>query len=245
MKYTAEQIKPKKYPQNKPSNSIKAKGDYHVKGIGGWTKAYWDKFNPDWIEHVIWFIDIPNAPKELKPLKYPENTPDEDGSYMVHYADNDTWKVRYYPPIKYNGIDYWASVDYFINYCLGREEHEMIKQQSDVLWNSTSLFAVMEFNDTISITDLPERPGGISINNDEFTGLCKRWLGLKGYNIIDPEPLIAPCPNPECGGTVVLEDAYVAGHYKYYFVCNTCGYVSPLADSASEAIRLHNIIAKK
>lgn len=64
------------------------------------------------------------------------------------------------------------------------------------------------------------------------------------YNV-KREPEIKACSNPECGWKVRIEDCIVNGKRMFYLECEKCGYVSPIADSESEAIRLHNLIADK
>jgi len=91
MRYTAEQITPKRNPENKPKQYMKS---YWTDTVL-WAKSYWGPnwFRGDdmWDTFKFWFIDIPNAPEELKPLAYPENKPSEDGVYVVHDKNRDAW----------------------------------------------------------------------------------------------------------------------------------------------------------
>jgi hypothetical protein len=77
-------------------------------------------------QNITWFIDIPNAPKELKPKKYPENKPSERGKYLCHISDDtvfnmehDEWEVMKWEWDEYllenNWNGYRELVDYFID----------------------------------------------------------------------------------------------------------------------------------
>lgn len=114
-RYTAEQIKPKWHPDEKPS---KHEGN-----------AYWflDNYLERWVVgkainmHIYgvydigrgnWFIDVPDAPESLKPVRQDEIEPLFPGKYMAHLKDKDIWQVcTYY-------TDVWMEVDYYIRYQL-------------------------------------------------------------------------------------------------------------------------------
>ncbi len=84
----------------------------------------------------------------------------------------------------------------------------------------------------------------IEIEANEFTEIASRWLELQGYDVVKREPEIAPCPNPECSnplGVYVFEEA----DGSCYVTCDTCGCNSPYGETEFEAIRLHNLIAKR
>ena len=87
-RYTAEEIMPKRYPENNP----KADSDYWVIDSDLVMSYGYDPKIEMWSwKNVDWFIDVPGAPEELKPLKYPENRPSEDGCYWVHISISDSW----------------------------------------------------------------------------------------------------------------------------------------------------------
>ncbi len=96
--YTKEQVTPKKYPENLPD----ADGLYWTIGTNSAGEErvlnfIWNNYNREqrmssWDVSVKWFIDIPDAPDECKPLAYPANKPSEDGIYLTHSKNFDEWK---------------------------------------------------------------------------------------------------------------------------------------------------------
>ena len=130
VRWTAEQIKPERYPENKPT--VCTNPIWMTDPRYGWTDIYFGNCGysvfgdneADKIER--WFIDIPGAPEELKPLKYPENKPDGFGPYWAHLRQDNKgkfqdrwirmewWETRWGCDIdKYSRI-----IDYFIPYRL-------------------------------------------------------------------------------------------------------------------------------
>ena len=127
VRYTAEEIMPKRYPDDMVGKS----GTYWAFTNGG----VWEKvgLNPLYIyEGFTWFIDIPGAPEELKPLKYPENRPSKHGAYICHTTIDgryDIWKILNYDGawfIKFSDCIVSADhdVDWFINYRLSSQKGE-------------------------------------------------------------------------------------------------------------------------
>lgn len=124
-RYTADEIRPKRYPENKPSKLGECYFAHHPTHGGWWSPLY---KNNKWGAgyETDWFIDVPNAPEELKPLAYPENKPSRLGAYIIHRTTSDVWM-----PV--NWMSGWcmvfsdciveiADVDYFIPYQLESEE---------------------------------------------------------------------------------------------------------------------------
>ncbi len=109
--YTKEQLMPKRYPENRPS----VNGTYWCRNL---EFKYWiDYLSNDscfWgvNDDVRWFIDIPGAPDECKPLAYPENKPERIGLYIAHLVERNECIVIYW------GNDWgWYKdehIDYFI-----------------------------------------------------------------------------------------------------------------------------------
>jgi hypothetical protein len=119
MKYTAERIKPKKHPDEKPSESgfnvqYRVLLDDGRQALFDWNPVTPSETMMTWDRYVTWFIDIPNPPSELKFLAYPQNKPKEAGLYLVHYKPADDWGDIYYPD-----DNIWDEhIDYFIPYRL-------------------------------------------------------------------------------------------------------------------------------
>ena len=120
-RWTAEEIRPKRYPDNKPSEGgllitfwvIKANGA--ILGFAYPATYTWD--------NVLWFIDIPNAPEPLKPAAYPENRPDKNGLYWCHCVRRDDWdKLLYEDGAWWDENHVFTIIDYYIPYQLGNEE---------------------------------------------------------------------------------------------------------------------------
>jgi len=126
MKYTAEQIKPKRYPDEKPSED-RAYVNYRVLLDNGTQSLFnWNPISQSdgkmiWNKYVTWFIDIPNPPEELRFLAYPENKPEQDGEYWVHNKVHDKWDVHFWSGNYFTNLvsAYWDNLfDYFIPYRL-------------------------------------------------------------------------------------------------------------------------------
>ena len=85
---------------------------------GDWTDIYVSNggsqmFSPE-DKHKRWFIDIPGAPEELKPVLLSENPPNENGYYIVHTKYNNQWD-RWW--LDKDNICMWDDyVDWFIPY---------------------------------------------------------------------------------------------------------------------------------
>ena len=113
VRWTAEQIKPKRY--GKTTYLPIDENLYY------WTFLDdWQIDNFPFLNGTAWFIDIPGAPEELKPLKYPENRPDKNGWYLVHNKHHDKWDKHYWGGCFGDlVVAYWDNLfDYFIPYRL-------------------------------------------------------------------------------------------------------------------------------
>ena len=246
MKYKLADLMPKRYPENRPS----AKGDYWIIGNGpcGTTKAIWNMFNPDWIERVSWFINIPGAPEEVRPRKYPDEVPFRSArKYIAHKKYSDKWVIL--------GWGLWATegeeaVDYFINYPLEKEMEEMEEKHRFVLWKDDDIDPCVwlgfypDTNVYGIYSDLSETE--IALDNSDLIEMCKEILEREGYDITKRPLEIAPCPNPECDATKIHgENPYIEEDKSHCFrvACN-CGYRGPRHLTKDGAILGHNAIAK-
>lgn len=178
MTYTKKDLMPKRYPENKPSE----KGLYWVFCNGYWG---WWRWNPtadpramfQWDGRVDWFIDIPGAPDEVKPVKWIRGeTKVNVGWYLCHRIKRDVWEGLGY----YKFADAWikksgelvGDIDYFINIPLESEE-----KVSDVIWDS-DLKCVIAFDNTVEVESV-EFGDNISFSHGEFTDVCKHWLSIQ------------------------------------------------------------------
>jgi hypothetical protein len=245
MKYTKEQLMPKRYSENRP---LREGATYYIYtesfyGNPDWSlwHFYDNSYKPIWDKHVIWYIDIPDAPDEVRPLAYPENKPSENGLFIFHHIFGldkwftGWWNGRYFQRSKNNSGKLARDVDYFIDVRLDKEE-----DVREMIWNTDKL--CVEKSDTYASVILwhPKIPfDKICTPSVEFTALCRHWLDLQGK----PEPEIAPCPNPECKSVEMEVETLCFNDFgvkKYIVSCPLCGYSSPRADTETEAIRLHN-----
>jgi len=112
VRYTAEQIMPKRYPGQLPKYSGST-----------WVLRNHEPF--EWIKVGVnkgyegykgftWFIDVPAAPPELKPVK---GEPKENGIYVCHHKETGVWHT-----LKWDG-KFW-----YINY---RDDYVMIDVMTD------------------------------------------------------------------------------------------------------------------
>lgn len=259
MKYTKEQLMPKRYPENRPNNIGKSHDKYWCidnKGVDYWY--YWfhreDETHPNPNSRPIpgfarvddsihWFIDIPGAPEEVKPLAYPANMPEREVTYIAHKPEREgTYIAHTNIPSKL--MDFWAEtswpdnrdwnngiIDYFIDIRLeDLGEKEKIKGtmcasqavqleciRPDCKYNSSGGNCTIEPAVTL---------------NENNTFVC--WEYTKR------EPEIAPCPNPECRAECAIVSY---GVDEYQVQCGECDYRAPFGNTPEEAVRLHNLIA--
>lgn len=245
--YTAEQLMPKRYPENKPSEMDWI---YWVMGNNFEGRAYWGTINYDW-KNVKWFIPIPNAPEELKPLAYPENKPSERGVYICHDKHTDRWFEHVWRGSLPQGNEYFSwreLVDWFIPYRLD-EQLEREDDVSNVILNIKRpgrTLAVSEYcggMKTLRLCEYTPNTGkncSMQVDDAELTAFARHWLDLQGYDVVKREPEINECPNPECN-----HELQVLGFMEWHLECAYCGYHSPHDPDKFEAIRLHNLIAGK
>ena len=236
MRYTAEQIRPKRYPKEKPSEMDWV---YRIMGSNFEGRAYWGTINYDW-KNVKWFIDIPGAPPELKPLAYPEHKPSEDGVYMVHLRTADEWIVGSW--LSYRGmIDNWnpKEVDYFIPYRLEPvSDTDELEREDEV--SEGNLCKPQPVQLDCRVSDCKHnKKGGYCVIEPMITledaGEHTCWSFIKR------EPEIKACPFCTDKCTVVKSDKTLAWQVR----CIDCGYRSEENYDSAEAIRLHNLIAGK
>jgi hypothetical protein len=73
-------------------------------------------------DNVDWFIDIPGAPEELKPVLLSENPPNENGYYIVH-TKYDNQCARWW--LDKDNICKWDDyVDWFIPYRISSQSEK-------------------------------------------------------------------------------------------------------------------------
>ena len=120
VRYTAEEIMPKRC-------NPKENGLYWVIINNSIASKYWweernTSISPILWRGIDWLIDIPGAPEELKPLKYPENRPQETGRYLFHRTADDKWLNWW---VDKNNPDFYGRLaDWFINYRLSSQKGE-------------------------------------------------------------------------------------------------------------------------
>jgi hypothetical protein len=242
MTYKPEDIKPKRYPNEKP----KIYGKYW--GYPSHNVEWFDYTYPctyPWSERPIqWFIDIPDAPPELKPLKYPENKPEQDGMYMVHDVNRDIWteaiwdgdmlsvwssNVTHFIPIRLDKENEMPRVEYFssgrragkrliLQHLRKEKENEMDENPAVKPVCQTETMSVELVDDqTVNIfIDLGEDyKGDLLVEVDDMTYLALNWLYLQGYDVTKREPEIEACPNPTCERTKFLEVIEVPSRYAH------------------------------
>lgn len=265
MNYTAEQIinAIKKYPENKPNDLTDGPLYHSIDKNDEINVHYWYDAHQHSFGHTKcrWFIDIPGAPEELKPVPYPQNRPVMSGEYVAHIKP--LWVPLYY---KKESSGWYRrqpsgclrhivaeSVDFFINYRLEDEEEKGLvwklpdghKGITKVTRKNVNGFDAYVFDYKVS-TMKPALLPGYAIE------MSMAILNLEGYDITKRQPEIAPCPNPECGGecTLMYQQRDSPGWDEdpcYYVRCVSwrCHYEGPSADTKEKAIRLHGLIAGK
>jgi Pyruvate/2-oxoacid:ferredoxin oxidoreductase delta subunit len=162
--YKLEDIKPKRYPKEKPSKE----GWYlaYLNVHGTWTDYHYevsrDTIYPWDTRPITWFIDIPGAPPELKPLAYPQNKPSEDGEYWCHNKERDAWYS-----LRWDRSHSWNSnIDYFIPYRLDKENEMELKILVD--WRKDK--------------DMVNLNTG-RVTKDDFRTICTQFLDAEGYDV--------------------------------------------------------------
>lgn len=263
MKYTAEKILNaiKRYPEDKPNHGE------HI-WMQSLSRDMWMSFignnsNEMFLFHEnsqngAWFIDIPGAPEELRPLPYPQNKPEKQyADYIVHliawqsdfeYLSDEWTTLRWYE-------DNWSGcrdrVDFFINLPLEEEEcqtkrtfYNTNKLQADKSHSGASVWLHGK-------NKMAHYPNWLNVSNDELIEFEKHHLNLHGYDIIKRQPEIAPCPfcgNPNFRCEVMTSEVHNKGEAskKSWVECiDECGYQTAYFDTPEEAIEKHNQIAGK
>lgn len=208
--YTAEQIKPKKYPEEKPrmGYSIWVRSKVKNRWMRGW---YTDQNRLSWASLADWFIDIPGAPPELKPLAYPQNKPEQDGLFIAHEKPHDEWDV-----IRWSNNCDWDSdvIDWFIPYRLDKE-NEMVFREN--IWDTDEMKAEYDKSKPQMValfdTSYGKPLNTIVVLADELTAFARHWLDLQGFDVVKREPEIKACPN--CG----YEQAEYREDYGGCWIC--------------------------
>lgn len=232
--YTAEQIKPKRHPDEEPSS----KGDFWtIHRDNQLVYNWWFYNNPRHWRFVEWFIDVPGAPPELRFQSYPEVKPIEGGIYMCHSKTYDDWDSLIYENNKW-GAGY--DIDWFIPYNLDEEEREM----ENVIWETDEL--KVYFDEQIELQDAWTR-NFITLPVDELTAFASCWLTEHaGYDVVKREPELKPCPNPECECKKYSVDCDEYDDESHYWVrCEMCGLAGPIEFSKREAIEAWNALPRK
>lgn len=238
MKYTAKQLMPKRYPDEKP-REVDVYW-YHDINYDGWAHLLYN--NGKWGAgyNADWFIDVPGAPPELKPLAYPEYKPSKTGIYIVYYQAIDLWDTVYWDNFSwqwYMGSDPNLNlkvfnvdcVDYFIPYRLDEEneiENETLEEYRERLIKATEKAYKALYDLAV----------------DVVTAISEQLDG-----VIEPE--IAPCP--VCGSekiypvvqTIIFEDN-IKGDYTRY-QCEICGVTTEGCLNDNDARNLWNCLGEK
>ena len=235
MNYTAKQILSaiKKYPENRPRDA----DIYLVYYIdSGWGFNQWGSGWAD-LSRIVWFLDIPGAPEEVRPRKYPDEKPKREAFYICHNKISNEWTSYRWN----NEIDgFWmfesedqfyavgfGAVDYFINIPLEKEKTEEV-------WNTANLLVELMGDGYVYIE---AREDGV--NEYELTQFCEEWLQRRRYHILKRTPEIAPCPN--CGKIPWLHFNAMCGNW---YACS-CGVSGPAASTEYEALAGYNLVARK
>jgi len=216
-KYTVEQIKPKKYSDEKPP--IKEAIWAHSKTRNYWLSAMYFDNKASWDSIIDWFIDIPGAPPEVKPLACLEHMPSERGAYIAHDKKQDKWLELTYSAGDWKsygafGYTVYRTIDWYIPIRLDKE-NEMEKET--VIWEIDKCV----FKERESLIRLypalpflkDDSPYLITLTQDELTAFARHWLDLQGYDVVKREPEIKPCPN--CG----YEQAEYREDYGGCWIC--------------------------
>lgn len=220
-----------------------------------------------------------NTADELKPKRYPDEKPSEDGLYWCHHHTLEYWKQltwsadvwTYFSEYEQASV-FCLWVDWFIPYRLDEpDELERVMKQSDkrtveytielyshwlkeqgydvikhidqpsikgrVLWHDEHIeIADLDgFDDTFMIASVT--------NPERYVFVADKQLKQCHKAVKERKPEIKACPNPECREKCNMDDEGYEEENEYYLRCEMCGYCSPIAYNPEEAIRLHNLIA--
>lgn len=235
MKYKHENLMPKRYPQNKPkvtsAQYLVYIKDYYEKD--GWYQWWFYEdgigygYKESWDRHVEWFIDIPFPPEKIRPLPYPENKPEKDGTYFVH-DKTDSWIGYEYLIDEFPGVDYF--VDYFIDIRL-----EDLESEGESMDEITTVVDMKNGEPTIS---------NISAKQYYIEQLEKMGFEVE---LTKREPEIAPCPNPKCDATIIYREhpRVEEDEMRLYRVACNCGYRGPWHITIEGAIVGHNLLCEE
>jgi Zn ribbon nucleic-acid-binding protein len=226
MNYTAEQILNaiKKYPESRPEDLNYGPWYWTIDRDEKQDFHFWRNENENTFGCVKWFINIPEAPEEVRPRKYPDELPPRSArKYIAHKKFRDEWVIL--------GWGLWATegeelIDYFIPIPLEEEMNfvEALDKIKDIRVLYESGYATLYIGPR---------------SNEEFIA---ELAHVHGYDITPRQPEILPCPNPECGRSLFMDYQEDGKHQVY---CVECGYRGPLSDTYRGAVTKSNLIAGK
>ncbi len=106
--YTKEQLMPKRYPENKPSQN----GEYiaHNRLDDSWKICVWIDA-VEWTAYIDYFIDIPGIPDAFKPVLWWHRIPTNNDWYIVHHKEDNDWHIWQFHK---DNVYRWDVIDYFI-----------------------------------------------------------------------------------------------------------------------------------
>ena len=223
--YKIEQLKPKNYLKGeRPSKT----GSFWTidKTTGNVCSLFWSPGNiiDTYGIHVSWFVDIPGAPQEVAPLAYSYYKPGKEGEYIIHLARNDIWTTGQFRfGCSVNNPDHWTT--------------DFSKFDGSCIEN-------VDYFIDIPLDECKEEVDTTNVRTIVVKNYHVEQLEKLGYTItLTPkQPVILPCPNPECGGKCELVK-YDWGDSQVH--CPACSYRGPFCETSEEATRLHNEIAKR
>jgi hypothetical protein len=224
MNWSANEIKPKR--NNKSTYLPTIEDIYYWTYCEGWRRDHFP-----FVFGTTWFIDIPGAPDELKPLAYPENKPKEDGRYLFHNRHLDSWDV-FYHGFHVRGM-YEANFDWFIPYNL----EEKMEKLPSTLWENDN-----DYLDTSRIRDglvLAISKDAVFIPNHIVGEIANAMLKHHAA-ITPPKPELKACP--VCGGKIEVYEEYIDAWVSY---CCKCHIHSPVQPSEIMAIKFMNDLPRK
>lgn len=254
---TKEMLMPKRYP-NERELADKFEPYWVYYGQNGWIKT-----TPLFIDNKsycfpgfmmankqsgpTYFINIPGAPEEVKPLAYPSNKPDREGMYWALDRITDRWReYEWNSELKTN----WdIDVTYFIPVRL--EDFEKEEDEDVIIWENINGVSLIEGK--LGYLIWTKRANPTLLFKSEWLEIINVLCNKFGYDITKREPEIAPCPacgHPICLIVPALTNSGTTQYVKSkaQVICQrdaSCGYRGPNADTGEEAIRLHNLICKR
>ena len=203
MRYTAEQIMPKRYPENKPSEE----GKYiaHNARSDEWITRLW-KINNPWWNYIDWFIPYRLAPvsntDELEPFTDERLLLELINRNVLGEASSVTERcVPFNEVVVGIGNDEVAYITFpkeaFGALCdlvyepLGNSE-QLERDEMDVIWRADDTVLSSSKDNVILKNTRNGETDKIVIWKHAFTETCLHWLDLQGYDVtehIDQPPI--------------------------------------------------------